>query len=134
LNSKDELALINRRASVFFEEAEHLLKKGEYDVAVFNAEQSAQLCCKAALLGSTGDFPRSHSVIDLINRLGEATKSTAKAREFLKRNRESLKLLETAYIDSRYLPVSYSKEDAEAIMNTSRTVKKFVGELGKSAT
>jgi HEPN domain-containing protein len=112
LNSRDELVLLKRHASVFFDEAEHLFNKGEYDVAAFNAEQAAQFFSKAALLEKTGDFPRSHTVIDLISRLGETTNLMISSRNFLKKNRESLKLLETAYLTSRYLPISFTREDA----------------------
>lgn len=119
---------------MFFDEAEHLLNKNEYDIAAFNAEQSAQLYCKAALLERTGDFPRSHSIVDLINRLGEATRSESIARDFLKKNHNSLKLLETAYLSSRYLPVSFKRDDAEALISASKAVKKFVERLGKPAS
>jgi HEPN domain-containing protein len=133
LNSKEELGLLKKRASVFFRQAESLFSEGEYDIAAFNAEQSAQLFCKAALLEVLGDFPKSHSVIDLITRLGDAMSSTA-VREFVKENRESLKLLETAYLSSRYILVPFSKEDAEKLISTSRKVKNLVNKFEKSAT
>jgi HEPN domain-containing protein len=130
LSSKDEIDLMKRRASVFYEVAQHLFNSGEYDIAAFNAEQATQLYCKAALLERTGDFPRSHSIVDLINRLGEVTSSTTSARDFLKKNHESLKLLELAYLSSRYLPVRFGADDTEKLIAMSKAVKRLIDGLG----
>jgi HEPN domain-containing protein len=66
-----------------------------------------------------------------MNKLEQSTSSKTVVHEFVEKNRESLKLLETAYLSSRYLLVPFSREDAEKLISTSREVKNFVEQLEK---
>jgi HEPN domain-containing protein len=72
------------------------LQRGLYDVAAFNAEQAAQLYLKATLLELVGDFPRTHSIIFLLNELKRV--SSKEVEDFVKENKGGLHVLEDAYL------------------------------------
>lgn len=126
MSAKDESEILRRRAIGFLETAEHLLGAGTYDLACFNAEQGAQLYCKAALLEVAGDYPRKHSIVELLNTLSEAT--DLGPAEFASANREALRLLDTAYLTSRYFAVEFTREDAESLISTAGKVIRIVDE------
>ncbi|MCS7369571.1 MAG: HEPN domain-containing protein [archaeon GBS-70-058] len=86
------------RAKHFLNVSEYDVSAGRYDIALFHLEQSVQLALKAYLLKVFGDFPKIHSLKDLID-LSE--------NNCLKKLAEDLwyiiDILEDAYIGARYL-------------------------------
>jgi len=123
----DEVRLLRRRATSFLSRALDSLNSGDYDLAVFLAEQSVQLHLKSILLEKIGDYPRVHSILTLASILKRLPECKDLA-ELLERRRLEARSLEDAYIASRYLPREYAKEEAEALVNFAREVLRH-GEL-----
>ena len=124
-----------RRATVYLREAERLYSEGQYDVALVMAEQAAQLGIKAAYARLLGTVPRGHSlrrllgylasVLEEANRQGEA----ALLRDFVTSNRDSLVLLEDAYIQGRYDVPGYTRSEAEKGISTVTQLLELLGKL-----
>lgn len=118
---------MRKRAKSFFTRALESLNSGDYDLAAFLSEQSAQLYLKSVLLEKTGDYPRVHSILTLVSILKKIPDCKDLA-EFLEKKKVEIRLLEDAYMASRYLLKEYLKEEAETLVNFSKEVLKY-GEL-----
>lgn len=127
----DEYRLLMRRSAMFLEEARDAYSRGRYDLSVFLAEQGLQLYLKAQLLRVLGDYPRTHSIRQLLSMLARALGGSTeeRVREYMRRERPRLSELEDAYITTRYGVRIYTKEDAEDILRTVEEVVKLVEEL-----
>lgn len=130
MGARYECEVLRKRASTFLETSKHLSSKGAYDLTCFNAEQAAQLYCKAALLEMTGNYPRTHSVLELLNILSEP--GYPKIAEFVSAKREALRLVDTAYITARYFAMTFTIEDAERMISTAEEVMRIVDEVRKT--
>ncbi len=127
----EEYRLLMRRAEMFLEEARDALQRGRYDLAAFLAEQGLQLYLKAQLLRLLGDYPRTHSVRQLLALLARVLGGRAgeEIARFMKRMRPRLSELEDVYIAARYIAREYTREDAEDILSTVEEVKRLVTQL-----
>jgi HEPN domain-containing protein len=121
---KEEVELFLKRARNFLDGAKERFEKLDWDLTCFMAEQSVQLFLKATILEKGGEFPRTHSLRQLFSILSNLTGN----RE-LKYDRKSLLLLESAYLNSRYINFSYNKEDAEEILKIAEEVLDLVGHV-----
>jgi HEPN domain-containing protein len=90
------------------------LEEGEYNLAMFHAEQALQLCVKYKLYLKYGDYPKTHRLKELLGALGQSYDPLV------------VDLLEDAYIGSRYLPVRYAGETARRVV---AEVERLMGEL-----
>jgi HEPN domain-containing protein len=120
---REEIELIKRRSRSFLENAKYLLETEVYDLAAFNAEQAAQLYLKALLLELSGDYPRTHSIIRLLNELKAVNRREVEV--FIRKNRSNLHSLEDAYITSRYFVKTFEKEDGEYLVKQAEKVIRF---------
>jgi HEPN domain-containing protein len=105
---------LKERAHRFFQEAQDDIKKGFYDLAVFHLEQALQLKIKYLLAKKIGYFSKTHLISQLIN---EASRIFQNIMDFFSNFKEEIEDLELAYIGAKYLPISYSKEKAERLLN-----------------
>ncbi|MEM2940601.1 MAG: HEPN domain-containing protein [Thermoproteota archaeon] len=128
--SRDEVDLMRRRAAGFLEVAKYSLKSSNYDIAAFNAEQAAQLYLKSVLLELVGDFPRTHSLIFLLNELRRV--SEKEVDEFIRENKRGLHNLEDAYLTSRYFYKMFDREDGEYLVSLAEEVVGFCEKLRHS--
>jgi len=99
------------RSRHFLNVSRYDVAAGRYDIALFHLEQAVQLALKAYLLKVFGDFPRVHSIKDLVD-LTE--------NECLRRVSEEMwyviNILEDAYIGGRYFIRRYGeREYSEAV-------------------
>ena len=119
---------MRRRASDFLGLAREALRRGNYDISCFLSEQSSQLHLKSVLLEEVGDYLRTHSIRAL---LAEVSKSFGgeEFRGFIKKNRVRLIALEDAYIIARYAPTSYTKEDAEDMINLAEEIIRLTSRM-----
>lgn len=117
---------MRRRARSFLARALESFNAGDYDLAVFLAEQAVQLHLKAMLLEKVGDYPKVHSIMALASILGRLPECRELV-SFLEENRVKVGLLEDAYIASRYLAREYSREEAEILVNFAREVLEHGG-------
>lgn len=127
---KLEVEVLKKRSSMFLELSKHALSQGFYDLACFLAEQSLQLFLKSLLLELIGDYPRTHSVRQLMNELSRVLKSR-ELDELVAASRVRLLALEDAYLLSRYYVRGYEKEDAEDMVKLVEEllskIKKILG-------
>ena len=110
-----------RRASAFLNRAEDSLRLGDYDVAVFEAEQAVQLMLKAVLIHTTGYHPETHGIRELLGAYHHAT-GDEWARELALKERSRLRRLEEAYTRARYSPLTYDREEAESLVELAELI------------
>jgi len=114
---------LEKRSERFLLNAERDLKDKEFDSAMFNAEQSLQLFLKAKILEKGVEFPKTHEIRKLLDFLSKLEKALKLSKE----EEKIVELLEEAYISSRYLPFSFSEEDAKKAIEFVKKVKDFYG-------
>lgn len=112
------------RARHFYRVSEYDVSAGRYDIALFHLEQAVQLALKAYLLASVGDFPRIHSLRDLVELVdNDCLRRVADEKWYV------VDILEDAYVGARYLVRRYgAREYAEA----RRFAEEVLGCLGMS--
>ena len=108
--SREEITILKDRAVKAYERAQEAYQAKDYDWSIFLLEQAAQLLVKYFLALKTGYFPRTHSLIRLLE---EASYINQEFKDYIKEHRDTLLALEDAYIRARYLPSSYASEDVE---------------------
>lgn len=121
---REEVELFLKRARNFLEGAKQRFERQDWDLTCFMAEQSAQLFLKAIILEKGGEFPRTHSLRQLFSILSNLIQNHE-----LKYDRKSLLLLESAYLNSRYINFSYNKEDAVEILKIVEEVLVLIGNV-----
>jgi len=121
---REEVELFLKRARNFLEGAKQRFERQDWDLTCFMAEQSVQLFLKAIILEKGGEFPRTHSLRQLFSILSNLIQNHE-----LKYDRKSLLLLESAYLNSRYINFSYNKEDAVEILKIVEEVLVLVGNV-----
>ena len=121
---------------MFLEEAREAYGKERYDLAVFLAEQALQLYLKAQLLRVLGDYPRMHSVRQLLAILSKALGGNSEREivDFMRRERPRLSELEDVYVASRYGIRTYTRDDAEDILSTVERVISLVERVLRHST
>ena len=110
-----------RRTRAFLNIDLDSLEAKDYDVASFLSEQAVQLYLKSLLLEELGDYPRTHSISNLLTILGkvEKYKNVAKILEIKKRE---IRLMEDAYISSRYLVREFDEEEAQTLIKLAKEI------------
>lgn len=111
-----ESEILRKRAEVFLRHAKEALKHGEFDFVCFSSERAVQLFIKSAMLELIGEVPRLHRVREMLHLLGKSVPERGPISEFVEKNREKLRMLDDAYVTSRYLPSTYTHEDAETLV------------------
>lgn len=115
---------LKRRAESFFRNGKGLIKDKEYSLAAFNFGQTAQLYLKYYLFLRLRDFPKTHSLNELLTDLSEVYQKEESINKFKEKNASIIGDLEQAYISSRYLPVDF-------YLPQVKNMEKFVKELKK---
>ena len=113
---------LKERADGFRENAQENIKAERYYLAAFNLEQAIQLYLKYYLFLKLADFPRTHSIKDLIRAIGKAYGKEKELEDILNKEFQVIADLEETYISSRYLPSEFSPPQIEEM-------KRFTGEL-----
>ncbi len=99
--SLEEIEILRERSEKFLKNGEDLLKKGVYDLAAFNIQQSVELYLKYKLFVLSGDYPKTHSLKKLLKEIGKVTEKLEEVRSFVEEHVDGLSNLENAYITSR---------------------------------
>lgn len=121
---------MKEKSDKFFENALFLYEKEYYDLSAFNLEQALQLLLKYTLLQKLGDYPKIHNLFELLEALKEAVPE--KEKEILlmvEKNKEIINALELAYLESRYFPVRFFKEQIEKMINFFEETRDFLQKL-----
>ena len=134
MSSMDYVELLRRRSEVFYRQARKAFEGGDHDVAVFLCEQAAQIRLEA-LLRLLGFTPRGHGIREMLDLLFKVLEKLGRAElaqrvaGFGEARRDLLRLLEEAYTSSRYLPRSYSSEEAAEALGVVEELLKLVEEV-----
>jgi HEPN domain-containing protein len=114
--------ILKIRAERFLETARDLYKKEYYDLCAFNIEQAVQLFLKYEIWKILGDFEKTNKISELLDHYKIAS-GKVKEIDSLKENyKQTIYDLEIAYIESRYLPAQFLKEQVDLMF-------KFVEDL-----
>ncbi len=127
MSHANEVKILRKRAGAFYKRALDSLKDDDYDLASFLSEQAVQLHLKSILLEELGDYPKTYSISNLISILRKVKKYDSLVK-FFDENRLKFRLMEDAYILSRYIIREYTKEEAEALLEVAKEVLKY-GEI-----
>ena len=105
---------LKRRSKIFLEHAYIDFNNGNYDLALFHAEQALQLYVKYLLYKKLGEFPKTCSLTRLVKELVKVYGSL-ELHQLYNEYVEVFHVLEDSYIASRYLPREYDKVIAEKV-------------------
>jgi HEPN domain-containing protein len=123
--AKKEIEFLKEKAKKFYSNVKDLFKKGDYDLCVFNLEQSCQLYIKYLIAKKVGDWPKTHYLEALIKRLSEAYDKREIYDYFLE-NELFFDDLTDAYFTTRYIPKVFNKSLAEKLIEGYQKFLKFL--------
>jgi len=123
---REEIEKLLERSKKFKDAAEFHFSRGDFDLAVFNVEQSLQLFLKAKLLENGVEFPKVYTLRKLFLLLGEILEKGEAFKKFTNERALEFASLEDAYITSRYFIREFTKEEAERLRKFSEEVEEFV--------
>lgn len=118
--------ILKERADEFVKLAEYAYKRKRYDLSVFNLEQAIQLYLKYKIWQKLGDFEKTHSITKLLKNFGRVYKKSKAINKLIKENLKLINDLEIAYIESRYLPAQFFKEDIDKAFEFLNKLKKLI--------
>lgn len=128
MTRKEEEKNLLRRSKEFLDTAEYQKSKGFYDLAVFSLEQALQLFLKSKILDQGINYPRTHSVRELLEILSKIAPEDRKTviKTILQKYVLELGMLEDAYITSRYIMRKFTEEETDKLIKTVKDVMKNV--------
>lgn len=100
---------LKKRAEEFLENGRENINHQRYNLAAFNLEQACQLYLKYYLFLRLADFPKTHSIRELLSDLGRVYDKTAEVEMFKQEKINEVADLEEAYLSSRYLPAEFDR-------------------------
>lgn len=104
---------LKERAEDFLRDAKFAISEKRWNSAAFHLEQACQLYLKYFLFKKLSDFPKTHSLRELLTDIGNAYSIKENINEFIKEKERIIFDLEQAYITSRYLPVEFSEQQVK---------------------
>jgi HEPN domain-containing protein len=123
--SKEVAESLRKRAREYIETYEFHLSHAIYALAVFDLEQALQLSVKASLLEEGVAYPRTHSIRRLLELLADV-RNDEKLRGKIREYAVELRLLEEAYISSRYVATEFSEDEVLMVKKAFDEVIKHV--------
>ncbi len=120
---------LKKRAEGFLRGARYHLREGDYNIAAFHLEQACQLYLKYCLFMKIADFPKTHSIQDLLSDIGKVYEKEKEVVKFQKENIQLISDLEQAYITSRYFPVEFSKVQVQNMEKFVKNLFEFLRRL-----
>lgn len=122
---------LKQRAEEFWAEGTRLCREGKYNLAAFHIEQACQLFIKYLIGTKVGDWPRTHSIKELIYELSIVCEEP-EIEDFFEKNELFFSDLEDAYFTSRYLPKDFTPNLVAILIENSRNffvlLEKITGE------
>lgn len=120
---------LKKRANDFKRDAELAIKEKRWNSAAFHLEQACQLYLKYFLFKKLADFPKTHSLRELLVDIGKAYLKEKRVEDFISENEETIFDLEQAYITSRYLPVEFSEKKVKKMEKFFEKLLRFLENL-----
>ena len=132
--SGERVNVIKDRAYAFLNLARELVDR-RLDISSFNIHQACQLRIKASLLRFTGEIPRVHSIRELLGILARKLEDLGfredalKIMNFVRRRRDSLIDIESAYTESRYGIGAATRSVVEEMLKIAEELFKLLDEV-----
>jgi HEPN domain-containing protein len=120
------MSFLRDNARQFLEQAKFSMERGFYNLVLFNVEQSIQLNLKFLLYSLTGDFPKTHKISELFKYVINILDNSCNLSNFYEENKDFISIIEFSYISSRYLPQTFSKDDAEKSLRIGEEFSKMI--------
>lgn len=120
---------LKEKAEAFLEDAKYDITRKKWFLAAFHLEQTCQLYLKYYLFLKIADFPKTHSLRDLLSDIGRAYNREKEIEKLEKENAQIISNLEQAYITSRYLPVEFTKKEIRLMEKFVHCLIKFLENL-----
>lgn len=118
--------ILKIRAQRFLELAKESYKKEFYDLSAFHIEQSTRLYLKYSLWEILGDFEKIYDIKELLGHYAKASNQKEKIKKFTQKHEETINDLNIAYIESRYLPAQFSKEQIDKMFFFAKELLKIL--------
>jgi HEPN domain-containing protein len=122
------MEFLRRRAAEFHDNSKTLLEDGYYALSAFNAEQAVQLELKYFIGSRLGDFPRTHSLVQLFR---ESIKLCPELETTFENHSTLISLIEDAHIMTRYFDKEYQKEDVSEMVDFYTELEQDVEKCAK---
>ena len=122
---------LKQRADEFLENARENIKHERYNLAAFNLEQACQLHLKYFLFLRLADFPKTHSIRELLSDIGQAYGKTSAIEKVKVDKVNEIADLEEAYLSARYLPAEFNALQIKQMENFADWLVEFLSTLPK---
>ena len=124
-----KIDFLKKRADEFFNLAKTSFKEKYYNLAAFNLEQASQLYLKYYFALKVKEYPKTHSLEELLKGIGKIYQKEREVKKLLEENASVIGDLEQAYLTSRYLPVEFSKKRIENMFEFVEKLIEFLKKL-----
>lgn len=125
---------LKEKAKTFLEDAQYDISRKKWFAAAFHLEQTVQLYLKYSLFKKLGDYPKVHSLEELLRGLKKVYPENRKEIErILKEKASVIGDLNQAYITSRYLPIEFNQFQIENMLKFTKELIKFLEKLSTTA-
>lgn len=108
--------ILKIRAERFLETARNLYQKEYYDLCAFNIEQAVQLFLKYEIWKKLGNFEKTHEISELLEQYKKISGKEKEIERLKEKYKSTIVDLEMAYIESRYLPAQFFKEQIDEML------------------
>jgi HEPN domain-containing protein len=98
---REDFYFLKTKADKFMDMAEVAFEKGYYDLAALHLEQAAQLYLKYSIGIYLGDFPKTHSLEELLQILSTFHEKV-QLKELIHQEKDTINDLYKSYFESRY--------------------------------
>jgi len=121
---------LKEKAEAFFEDAKYDISRKKWFLAAFHLEQTCQLYLKYCLFKEYGDYPKTHSLNELFDEFKKGFPQKSKEIEKIQKDKASvIGDLNQACITSRYLPVDFTQQQIEKMLEFTTDLIKFSKKL-----
>ncbi|MCX7661137.1 MAG: HEPN domain-containing protein [Candidatus Omnitrophica bacterium] len=122
---KKQESFLKKRAREFLERAKEDFEKSRFNLSALDLEQAVQLWLKHLIFLKTADFPKTHYLDRLMKELSMIYESK-KILNFYKKHSLEFRILEDAYLTSRYFAKEFNREEIEKLTEFVELFIKFL--------
>lgn len=124
MSSEEFARFLSQKADRFMITAKLQIDNEFYDLATFSLQQSLELTMKSILLAGAGDYPRTHSLRDLLKLEQESSEERCreKVKHILNQYSFQLNMLEDAYSTSRDFQKSFDEGDVRKLYEMTEVI------------
>ena len=128
--NKDDILFLKEKAEKFEKYSAIFVKNKDYDFAAFHLEQNVQLSLKYSIALKLGDFPKIHPINILLTNLCDCAPEIKKnIEELIKKNENTIKNIDKAYLTSRYYPINFTEQEILSMLDFVNELKSILNIL-----